>query len=110
MAGGPELNRGEVWWARLPPPANTRPVVLVTRAHAIARRRFVTVVPVTTRVRQIPSEIHLGEAEGLARESIANCDDLQTIPKQVLLQRAGALGVAKIGELDEALRYTLGLE
>jgi mRNA-degrading endonuclease toxin of MazEF toxin-antitoxin module len=82
----------------------------VTRAHAIARRRFVTVVPVTTRLRQIPSEIHLGEAEGLARESIANCDDLQTVPKQVLLQRAGALGVAKIRELDEVLRYTLGLE
>lgn len=103
------MKRGECWWARLPGRGKTRPVVLVTRAEAIARRQFVTVALVTTRQRAIPTEVALGSTEGLPRPCVANCDDLQTVPKSWLLERIGALGPAKTAEFDDALRFALGL-
>ena len=84
--------------------------MLVSRGDVFARRQFVTVAAVTTRARDIPTEVQLGPAEGLPPTSVVNCDDLRTIPKRILLRRVGALGDARVGELDEALKFALGLE
>ncbi len=61
------MRRGEVWWANLPEPHGKRPVVLVTRDGAYAIRDYVTVAPVTSRVRGIRAEVPLGVEEGLPR-------------------------------------------
>jgi len=103
------MKRGEVWWAELPPPAGRRPVVLVSRDEAYAVRELVTVVPVTTRVRDIPVEVALGPEEGLPRRSVANADTITTIPKHLLQAYAGALSVDKVTRLDEAIRFALSL-
>lgn len=103
------MKRGEVWWAELPPPAGRRPVVLVSRDEAYGVRELVTVVPVTTRVRDIPVEILLGPEEGLTRRSVANADTITTIPKSLLRQCAGMLGTDKVARLDEAIRFALSL-
>jgi mRNA interferase MazF len=104
------VRRGEVWWADLPPPHGRRPVVLLTRDEAYAVRASVTVAPVTTRVRGIPVEVALGEAEGLRRSCVADLDVVTTISKARLLERAGALGPDKAAALDVALRFALGLD
>jgi len=49
------MRRGEVWWADLPLPVGRRPVVLLSRNEAYQVRDNVTVAPVTTRIRVIPS-------------------------------------------------------
>ncbi len=103
------MKRGEVWWAELPPPARRRPVVLVSRDEAYGVRELVTVVPVTTRVRDIPVEILLGPEEGLTRRSVANADTITTIPKSLLRQCAGMLSTDKVARLDEAIRFALSL-
>ena len=54
------MRRGEIWWAELTPPAGRRPVLLLSRNEAYAVRELVTVAPVTTRMRHIPSEVPLG--------------------------------------------------
>ncbi|HKB16684.1 MAG TPA: type II toxin-antitoxin system PemK/MazF family toxin, partial [Planctomycetota bacterium] len=59
------MRRGEVWWATLRGRAGRRPVVLVTRDEAYPLRELVTVVPVTTRVRGIATEVALGPEDGL---------------------------------------------
>jgi mRNA interferase MazF len=110
MAGGAPLKRAEIWWARLPPPDKTRPVVLVSREQAYAVRELITVAKVTTRSRGLVSEVALGSAEGLRRECVANCDDLVTIHKALLIDRIGAMAAAKIEQLDAALKFALGLE
>jgi mRNA interferase MazF len=81
----------------------------VTRAGAYAYRDLVTVVPVTTRIRGIPAEVLVGTDDGLDRECVANADVLTTIPKRCLSRRLGALKESKSRELDDALRYSLGL-
>jgi mRNA interferase MazF len=104
------VRRGQIYWARLPAPAGRRPVLLVTRTPAIAVRTAVTVAPVTRTIRDIRSEVELCRRHGLRARSVANCDALQTIPKDVLGPRPiGALATAELPALDRALRFSLGI-
>ena len=103
------MRRGEVWWAELPPPAGRRPVVLLSRDEAYPVRELVTVAPLTTRSRRIPSEVTLGRADGLPRRCVANLDTITTIPKRMLTHRLCTLGPGKRAAVDRALRFALGL-
>ena len=104
------MQRAEVWWANLPQPAGHRPVVVVTREQAIGVREFVVVAQVTSRIRHLPVEVPLGPEEGLPKACAANCDVLITIPKTQLDKRITTLSLAKRQALDDALRYSLGLD
>jgi mRNA interferase MazF len=105
------VRRGEIYWARLPAPVGRRPVLLVTRTAAIAVRTAVTVAPITrTTIRGISSELPLGPQHGLRGRSVAGCDSLQTIPKDVLgPYPVGALSPDELAALDRALRFALGI-
>ena len=103
------MRRGELWWADLPPPAGRRPVVLLSRNEAYAVRQLVTVAPVTTRVRRVPTEVALGKAEGLPRRCVANLDTITTIPKAVLSHHIITLEPGKVVAVDRALKFALSL-
>lgn len=103
------MRRGEVWWAELPPPAGRRPVVLLSRNEAYAVRELVTVAPITSRARRIPSEVALERSEGLPRRCVVNLDTITTIPKRALSQRLTTLGPVRLAAVDRALRFALGL-
>jgi mRNA interferase MazF len=103
------VNRGDVVDADLPV-GGRRPVVVVSRQTAIAVRSSVTVVLVTSTVRGHRAEVPLGPDEGLDRECVANCDEIQTIRKESLSHRRGFLGLDRVRELDAALRLSLGLD
>jgi mRNA interferase MazF len=60
------------------------------------------VAPVTHTVRGIPTEVPLGEDEGLPHASAASFDNLQPIRRSFLTTRVGSLGVRR-GELCDAL-------
>ncbi len=100
------MRRGEVWWARLD---KRRPVVLVSRHEAYAVRALVIVAPVTTTIRGFAVEVKIGRAEGLPRMGVVNCDWLVTVPKEDLIERGGSLSASKLQQLDDALRFALGL-
>jgi mRNA interferase MazF len=104
------VQRGEIYLVTLPEPVGRRPVLLVTRSAAIAVRAAVTVAPVTRISRGIASELPLGRPHGLRARSVANCDSLQTIPKDLLRRRPlGRLTSDELPALDRALRYALGI-
>ncbi len=102
------MNRGDVYEAELP--GGRHPAVIVTRDQAIPLLRNVSVVAVTSRVRGLPTEITLGAAQGLARDCVANCDNLFTIPKRALTSRRGVLGPGELFRLNAALRIALDLD
>ena len=101
------MKRGEVWWAVLD---KRRPVVLLSRDEAYAVRRLVIVAPVSTQIRGFAAEVRLGKADGLPKKCVINLDALTTIPKQALSERITALTSAKLGQLDAALHFVLGLD
>ena len=103
------MRRGEVWWADLPAPAGKRPVVLLSRNQAYAVRDLVTVAPVTTRIRRIPTEVPLGTADGLPKKCVASLDTITTIPKRVLAERLAVLRPEKLVAVENALRFALDL-
>lgn len=100
------MRRGEIWWAKLD---KRRPVVLVSRDEAYVVRALVIVAPVSTTVRGFAVEVKVGRTEGLPRGGVVNCDWLVTVPKDDLLERAGSLTAARLQQLDDALRFALGL-
>jgi mRNA interferase MazF len=103
------MRRGEVWWAQLPAPAGRRPVVLLSRDEAYAVRELVTVAPLTTHMRRIPTEVSLGRSEGLPRRCVASLDTITTVPKRILARRITELPPPKLAAIDRALRFALGL-
>ena len=102
------MRRSEVWWALVHP--KPRPVVLVSRDSLIPLRAFVVVAPVTTRVRNLQSEVRLGSADGLSKECVIHASTLEMIPKTALVRQLTALAPAKRDALDAALRFSLGLD
>lgn len=104
------MNRGDIWLARLLAPDKPRPVVLVSRQEAYGTRELLTFAPVTTRIRPLASHVPIGRADGLDRDSAINCDQLGTIHRSQLASRLAHLSEAKVAELDDALRFSLGLD
>ena len=103
------MRRGEVWWAQLAGPAARRPVLLLTRSAAYAVRTSVTVAPLTTTIRDIPVEVRLGPEQGLPRECVVNLDEIQTIRKERLIRALTTLSPTVLLQVDQALKFALGL-
>jgi len=103
------MRKGEVWWARLQPPAGRRPVVLLSRNEAYAVRIAITVAPLMTTIRGIPVEVPLDEKDGLPKACAVNLDSLLTIPKSYLESKISQLSSAKLEEVHRALKFALDL-
>ena len=104
------MKRGEVWWAELAPPAGRRPVLLLSRNEAYAVLELVMVAPLITRIRGIPSEVSLGDEDGVPRACVVNLDTITTIAKASLRERLTALSAERLKAVEDALHFSLGLE
>jgi mRNA interferase MazF len=103
------MKRGEIWWAELEQPVGRRPVLLLSRDEAYSVRELVTVAPVTTRVRNIPSEVPLGLEDGLPKPCAVNLDTITTIAKASLRDRLTTLSIKKQNAVEVALHFALGM-
>ena len=83
--------------------------MLLSRHDAYVVRQLVTVAPITTHIRRIPTEVPLGTAEGLPKPCVITLDTITTIPKQPLAVPIGPLSREKLAEVERALRFALGL-
>lgn len=64
--------------------------------------------PVTSTVRNIPSEVLLSRHDGVPRECAVNCDHIQTIPKAKNGPLITALGPSKMAEVRGAIAFAFG--
>ena len=97
-------HRGEVWWADIPGDKR-RPVLIITRERFIQTLGAVLVAPVTTRVRGIPTEVALDEADGLPRPCAANFDNVLTLSKSQLQERICGLDGERLNQACRAYRF-----
>lgn len=103
------MRRGEVRWYRFTRPDKRRPVLLLTRDSVLEYLGEVTVAPITTTVRDIPSEVLLSRDEGMPRDCAVNCDHLQTVSKARLEGLVTTLPPEKMQEVAEAVCFALAL-
>lgn len=103
------MQRGEVRWYRLARPDKRRPVLVLTRDSVIASLNEVTVAPITTNIRDIPSEAALSTDDGMPRNCAVNCDHLQTVPQSRLGALLTTLSTEKMHQVTEAVRFALAL-
>ena len=102
------MRRGEVRWYRFPRPDKKRPVVVLTRDSVLEYLGEVTVAPLTSTIRDIPSEVVLGPSDGLSRECAVNLDHVQTVSKGRLGSLIAMLPSRRMLEIRSALLFALG--
>ncbi|HEY3204321.1 MAG TPA: type II toxin-antitoxin system PemK/MazF family toxin [Thermoanaerobaculia bacterium] len=102
------MRRGEVRWYRFSAPDRRRPVVVLTRDSVLDYLGEVTVAPVTSTIREIPSEVLLTPTDGLPRDCAINLDHVQTVSKSKLGALITTLGTERMREIRAALLFALG--
>lgn len=104
------MKRGEVRWYTFRSPDRRQPVLLLTRDTSIVVLNALTVVPITSTIRGVPSEVLLGENDGLRNACVANLHSLQTVPKTNLGSVITTLSRERMREIEGALGFSLGFE
>jgi len=104
------MRRGDVCWYTFKAPDKRRPVLVLTRTSAISFLNALTVAPITTTVRDIPTEVYLSREEGLLADCAANLDNLQTVPKAQLDGLITTLSPLRMQEVNQALAFALGMD
>ena len=108
MAGG--VARGDVRLYQFAPPDKLRPVVVLTRDTTIGYLSTVTVAPITSTIRGVPSEVALGEEDGMKTICAVNLHNAITVSQQRLGKRVAQLGPRRMREICAALRFSLGCD
>ena len=91
-------------------PDKQRPVLILTRASALRYLSRVTVAPITSTVRGVPSEVPLGPDDGMKHPCAVNLHNLVTVSQEDIGRRLARLGDRRMGEVCEALRFSLGCD
>jgi mRNA interferase MazF len=102
--------RGDIRLYQFAPPGKRRPVLVLTRDSAIGYLSTVTVAPVTSTIRGIPSEVVLDEEDGMKAPCAVNLHNAVTISQDRLGRRVAQLSSLRMGEICAALRFSLGCD
>lgn len=104
------MNRGDVCWYHFKTPDKKRPVLILTRNSAITVLNSVTIAPITSTIRSIPTELVLTEEDGLPHTCAANFDSLQTVLEGQIGDRITRLSRRRMQEVAAAVSFALALD
>ena len=103
-----EIGRGEIWMFSFPKPDKKRPVLVLTREDMIGRLHTVTIAPITSTVRGVPSEVVVGPESGLKQPSAVNLHHVATVPRDGLRSFVGSVSRETMHRIRDALLFALG--
>nr|MDT0657484.1 type II toxin-antitoxin system PemK/MazF family toxin [Micromonospora sp. DSM 115978] len=87
-----------------------RPVLILTREAVRPYLTRLTVAPITSTIRGLSTEVPVGPANGLDRDSVVNCDNVVTVPKPTMGRRLGYLLPHQEAALAEAILAAFALD
>lgn len=102
------MRRGEIRWYRFAAPDKKRPVLVLTRDSALGFLQDVTIAPITSTIRDIPTEVVLTPADGLSRDCAVNLDHIQTVARARLGGVVATLPGSRLSEVETAIAFALG--
>ena len=103
------MKHGEIRWYRFMSPDKKRPVLILTRDSVLEYLEEVTIAPITTTIRNIPSEAFLSKTDSLPQDCAVNCDHLQTVSKRKIGSLIAFLPPSKMAEVGRAIRFALDI-
>ena len=103
------MKRGEIRWYKFKAPDKKRPVLILTRDSILEYLDEVTVAPITSTIREIPSEVSLSKDDGMPRDCAINLDHIQTVSKAKIGPLVTTLSPRKLQEVREAVNFALSL-
>lgn len=104
------MKRGDVRWYTFGSPDKRRPVLVLTRDSAIGYLNALTIAPITTTVRNIPSEVFLSREDGLLADCAVNLDNIQTVSKARFGPLITSLSPRRMEEVQQAISFALGFD
>lgn len=102
--------RGDIYWIKFKEPDKLRPALIITRNSAIQYLNSVTVIPITTVLRDNPSTVWLNEEDGMPQVCLINVDNIQTVSKAKVGTYISHLSESKMDEVFEAIRFAFGFD
>ena len=103
------MKHGEVRWYKFVKPDKKMPVLILTRDSVLEYLGEVTVAPITSTIRNIPSEVYLSKMDGMPRDCAVNCDHLQTVSTEKIGSLISSLPSAKMLDIGRAIRFALDI-
>ena len=103
------MKRGEVRWYTFKAPDKRRPVLILTRDSILPHLGEVTVAPLTTTIRDIPTEVVLTPADGVPEECAVNCDHIQTVAQARVGKLITTLSSIQMEQVSRAVNFALEL-
>jgi len=86
------------------------PVLILTRDSAIGFLNALSIAPLTSTIRDIPTEVYLTPAEGMPSDCAVNLDNLQIVPKVNLGPLISTLSSGRMEEVKQAISFALGFD
>ncbi len=81
----------------------------MTRDSVLEYLNEVTIAPITSTVRDIPSEVLLTRHDGVRVDCAVNCDHIQTVSKGKIGALVTTLAPEKIAQVRDAIRFALDI-
>lgn len=103
------VRRGDIRWYKFKSPDKKRPVVILTRNSILEYLTEVTVAPVTSTVRDIPSEVFLSKHDGIRHDCVINFDHIQTVSKSRIGSLIAAVPNERLADVRSAICFALEL-
>lgn len=104
------MKQGDVYWYTFKEPDKRRPVLILTRNSALGFVSGITVAPITTTIRSIPTEVGLTERDGLFQVCAINLDNLQTVQKAKFGPYISHLSAERLQAVRSAIAFALGFD
>ncbi len=103
------MKRGEIRWYKFRPPDKKRPVLILTRNSILEYLGEVTVAPITSTIRDIPSEVPLLKKDGMPKDCAINFDHIQTVSKGKIGSLITTISSDKMKRVRAAIQFALNL-
>jgi len=99
---------GEIHWYKFQAPDKKRPVLILHRDEIIPYLSEITIAPLTTTVRDIPSEVFLSKgSDGVQEDCVVNLDHIQTVSKSKIGSHITTLNQFKMRAASNAIKFAL---
>lgn len=111
------MQRGEIWWATLPPPIGSSPggrrpvLILQSDRFNYSRINTIVIVVITSNLnlaKSLGNVLLPTESSGLSRDSVINVSQIATVDRSQLTDYVGTVPEGLLERVEDGVKLVLG--